>query len=131
MREIKFRGKLIGTGEWVFGAYIGNYGKPFIVSHNVVEYCEEYLYPEFWWRVDRNTVGQYTGLKDKNGREIYEGDLWKGFTDEEVCVVEWSEKYSRFVPKTRTGFVATWMDAVAAKGEVIGNIHDNPELLKS
>lgn len=125
MRIIKFRGKDIETGEWIYGDLIQRMGyMPSIMypyeSNGKVRYCE--------CAVKRETVGQFTSLYDNNGKEIYEGDildfngliieirfvrgvfalLCNGDLDQELC-----------------GDCRTDMFA-----KIIGNIHDNPELLK-
>lgn len=84
-------------------------------------------------RIDENlqrhsVYMQYTGLKDKNGKEIFEGDivLYTDFGgDKNHLVVEWSENDGAFL----FGWVRT--DYAISKGEVVGNIYENPELLNS
>lgn len=126
MREIKFRGKRLDNGEWVVGSYIEAENRDRSIAHQIIPYKAGLVVRE----VDPATVGQFTGLKDKNGKEIYEGDI---LTDEfeSIGVVEWRD--GAFVVNfADIDFfqIADCFDDFYQMWS-IGNIHDNPELLKT
>lgn len=129
MREILFRGKgdkRYNDGEWCFGVPIECYDGDWQICTDCIRST---VIPE--------TVGQYTGLTDKNGKKIFEGDICKVtvFTCEgedkhflcEVCF-----DYSSFIFRERSGLDILFSDIYDFKTdvEVIGNIYDNPELME-
>ena len=131
MREILFRGKRIDNGEWVDGNLfvpdeITHRKAPteLLVGTNVVRISYE---------VDPSTVGQYTGLTDKNGKRIFEGDILEHHAQGDIIVnrgvVNWDEKNARWAHQLNTMNPCFYMHNPKSV-EVIGNIYDNPELLK-
>ena len=128
MREIKFRGKRIDNHKWVHGYYFEGFtGIPYIlVLHDHILGMTEF------YEVDPDTVGQYTGLKDKNGKEIWEGDVCRVIANTRVpqdpFAVIWNNEYAQWFWKDLKGEDEFWK-SIAERSEVIGNIHDNPELL--
>lgn len=133
MREILFRGKRLYNGEWVYGnLVVTKNDKPHIVSKDYfyedghhLQYCDDTDRPVF---IDTATVGQFTGLTDKNGTKIFEGDIVEN--NECLGVVEYSEEDAMYtVMFNETLYDFGWIGAKMC--EVIGNIHDNPELLET
>lgn len=138
MRKIKFRGKEINAGEWVFGFYTrGSFIDPNTGKETIRHIIDNGMLHD----VEPETVGQFTGLTDKDGREIYEGDVLKSRSI--IHVVEYNEDEGAFVgrfnfhshvpnvPMRQTGFTGLTQWCINKfKKEVVGNIHDNPELLK-
>lgn len=137
MREILFRGKRLDDGEWVCGSFSPDArevrGSKFEMPGFIRNYDFEYdgLCLVITHEVDRKTVGQYTGLRDKNGKRIFEGDIVRCGTGR-ICKVTFfiSPGVSGFDLVAIGGFDApppyNW--ALFTDTEVIGNIHDNPEL---
>ena len=122
MREILFRGKRLDTGEWKYGSYAFQYG-----CHEILlEECEgEYGFDHY--NVDPATVGQYTGLTDMRGVKIFEGDVVT--MAEEYGKIEYSETEAMFQVVFDT-WCTDFDHYFGTDFEVVGNIHDNPELLK-
>lgn len=129
MRKIKFRGRITDTKEWVCGSLIiypdGEY--------NILTSRNNHSSKMDDWRIDADTVGQFTGLHDKNGKEIYEGDILFDYDFNEMVEVEYEEQLGAFIlDKIPTigavGYIGSKDTELYC--EIIGNIHDNPELMK-
>lgn len=127
-REIKFRSKSISTGKWLYGCLLKNEEgkfavvKPFKVNmDNECSCCE----------VDEETICQYTGLHDKNSKEIYEGDivLQQGYNGKKMPMVVRFENGAFIVGYHKGSSTRKTPMLVSSKCEVIGNIYDNKDLL--
>ena len=146
MREIKFRGFRKDIG-WKYGYYyVDKHGGEFrdTTIHYIHPIDEEYIS----YDINKETIGQYTDLKDKNGKEIYEGDIVRGKIvsrefkgSEDIDVIKWGD----YLDGEYVFNVSTWLwkgepltdlhnstyGHDKYKLEVIGNIYENPELLES
>ena len=137
MREILFRGKRIANGAWVYGTYLHlNVGADYI--------CQGRSFNDLIpikLEVNLETVGQYTGLTDRNGTKIFEGDivkverdLWRGENKKERetfnGVVWYDEKHTCFGLKSKKYRCLPIWRFKGDYSTVIGNVHDNPELLE-
>ena len=144
MREILFRGKRIDNGEWVEGAFLNDRDGAFYICPAVsdISYGDGGNRRRIgcWYKVDPSTVGQFTGLTDKNGKRIFEGDIVR-FAErriggEDVSIVE-QVGFDEGGFCTNRYFLNNWLrngiyGITKLEGiEVIGNIHDNPELLEA
>ena len=131
MREIKFRGKRLDNGEWIKGNSIVRVGDGFFICDWTGVAIKKSEFYNLFTEVAPATVGQYTGPKDKNGREIYEGDIIGG-SNGSINGWEWPFKSEIKWNDEECGFnTPNWgyMDSTHYYN-VLGNIHDNPELLK-
>lgn len=142
MREIKFRGKKLGTGSWAYGFLAGIEELRIGRTGRIVSYDGENIHDSL---VYADSVGQYTGLKDTKGKEIYEGDLLKSaFSKNVFGVITWNEKgyfciiplsvlkdeYSQDNDFATLGYMLEKkIDGRSCEFTVIGNIHDNPDLI--
>ena len=121
MREIKFRGVDIADGEWIYGSLV-KVGKDYHILGGGETEAHDYN------SVDEESIGQFTGLKDKNGKEIYEGDILE-FDDKDTMYVRWDEQSVEFYlsgPNNEAAVLNVWH---VDDTEVIGNIFENKELL--
>lgn len=127
-REILFRGKRADNGEWVEGYFIVCDERCFIGAFP--ECITSLYYPDDIYsftsfvEIIPSTVGQYTGLKDKNGNKIFEGDIVK-LPNGRVGCIEW-DGWGPFVPLDEEDMLNI---STIEHSEIIGNVHDNPELL--
>jgi len=125
MREIKFRGKRIDNGKWICGSLI--------IEEDPIADAFKYFIKPFNFLTGKlvipETVGQYTGSKDKNNKEIYEGDIVR-YSDKHTGVIVW--KYTGFVLELlnrEKSTIILWYDVDKRDNiEVVGNIYENPEL---
>lgn len=142
MRKILFRGKRTDNGEWVCGYYVlrkrpyfKDKGANFehIICDNLV--IDDFNDKQFvdtipiTYSVDPETVGQYTGLTDTNDRKIFEGDIvWYDY-EEERGIIQWDNDTARFIITCST-FTVDFDNVYGCELEIVGNVYDDPELLK-
>lgn len=145
MREILFRAKRIDNGEWVEGNLVFLFQtkahEAFIIpirfGNAFMQLREGDLGFRYWYKVDKETICQFTGLCDKSGNKIWENDIFQ-CTDETMVtqkdLIKYNETHASFVRLHNTkklGLQYLWIDeAICNHGEVIGNIFDNPQLLQ-
>ena len=129
MREILFRGKRIDNGEWKYGYLYGIWEQGYILwgmTNNVPNMVE----------VDPETICQYTGLTDKNGKKIWEGDILEGHLDDKFPEDVTREKVIWHESGWKTEEPGCddkeYLDEFDTENfEVVGNVYDNPELLEA
>jgi uncharacterized phage protein (TIGR01671 family) len=134
MRDIKFRGKRVDNGEWVYGTYhyAADNSIHYILARerflNRVDDKEYSLHHKEVWQVCSSTVGQYTELKDDSDREIYDGDIVVNIFGD-MAAIEWNDDTCKF--QFSDGTDINDNGRYGTYRVVIGNIHDNPELLNN
>lgn len=138
-RTIKFRGKSVLNDEWIYGDLVHRINSPKTISPIQINGIG----------VKEETIGQFTGLFDKNGKEIYEGDIVERIVPKNPCfgfignvvfdsnIALFCVEHNKFGPNSRTPFVMPddWMDKYSnrleCEFEIKGNIYDHPELINS
>ena len=139
MRKHQYRGQRVDTKEWVYGFYYQLRRSEEIIVHYIVEYPLPLLYGVKEYEVIPDTVGEFAGLPDKNEKDIYEGDILQ--TQDPLAMkrglIEVGFENGMFVGypnwlKKREGLkLYEWCnECIVGMIACIGNIHDNPELLK-
>ena len=146
MREYKFRGKMIPENEWIYGTLLRIPAPPYCWGENppkdkyYIQFADPRYMPDWGMpykmvqgEVNPETIGQYTGLKDKNGKEIHEGDIVQAvFADKEEpeikSVVVYVEAAACYMVIANNG--DEWELGYLDEIEKIGNKWDNPELLE-
>lgn len=148
MREIKFRAKGLNDDNWHYGSYVytdDNENNPFASgpfkeNHHIIQW-----HPGDWnlggWEpieINPNTLGQFTSLKDKNGKEIYEGDViafnWRscdGVDITDLLEVRFIRGVFAFLWDGDIDHEANIVSPTHEWATVVGNIHDNPDLIKN
>ena len=135
MKEIEYRAKRKDNNEWVYGNLIIDEDRYYICLQ-VNDHIKRDDYEVYMVEVIPATVGQYTGLKDKKGVKIYEGDIFEvinSYEEKFIVYVEYNEKYAEFVIKCNDNIVIDNEPLGDINTEetviILDNIHDNPELL--
>lgn len=148
MREIKFRAKGLIDNQWHYGSYLytdNNVNNPYLTTppvgkHQIFEYCAGDFLMGGWEpiEINPNTLGQFTSLKDKNGKEIYEGDIiafnWRtcdGVDITDLLEVRFVRGVFAFLWDGDLDHEANIVSPTHEWATVVGNIHDNPDLIKN
>ena len=143
MREILFRGKTNYEGidsEWLYGSLLAESQNTFPIIARDYDNDEDWIGVNGWGTVDPETVGQFTGLTDKNGEKIFEGDIvrFREWSNGDMCWVgKVHYEHQQFVvsgdknKECETPFTLVMSRFIPENIEVIGNIHDNPKLLNN
>ena len=126
-----YRGKRLDNGQWIEGSLIGED----VIVGKIVDFEEDYFTTEFWYKVDPEKVCQCIGISDKHGIEIFEDDIVKYFEPHSKTwhtrIVRWDWRFAGFGLFDKESEWCKESDWLKIKDiEVIGNIHDNKELLK-
>ena len=132
MREILFRGQRTHSGEWIEGCYVRHVVRNCPFAYITLSNTAELI------RIYTDTLGQYTGLTDKNGKKIFEGDIVKtskfntpfSLSINKKYIIKFDLQFGAFIGQDKYDMYFTTFDGDSDEFEVIGNIHDNPELLK-
>mgnify|MGYP002518100761 CR=1 FL=1 len=135
MREILFRGKSSVLDDWIYGyLVVTKVGNNDLYTIIPADDLPKILTEKRWFQVDPDTVGQFTGLTDKNGRKVFEGDILK---EEDIVVGGgiqiqgdvWSVGMRKGCWVVESAVEWDFLSTNAGKCAVIGNVHDNPGLL--
>ncbi|MBF2373599.1 hypothetical protein IA854_05485 [Listeria seeligeri] len=130
MREIEFRGKRIDNGEWAYGNLMQFEDSATFIFADERKGASTLTYAHFiinnMHAIDEKTLGQYTGLKDKNGKKIFEGDI--GWDEHNECygIVKFEDAKFLYLWEN----IAEDLWEVADGIEICGNIHENLDLLE-
>ncbi len=128
MREVEFKAKRKDNGEWVYGS-LEHITETY--KGEDIQECDIYqivTYDGIGFDVIPETIGQYAGLKDKNGKKIFEGDIVKAFYFEKEVIGKIEFVYGTFA--LTNSAISDNQLFIFEKLEVIGNVHDNPDLLE-
>ncbi len=130
-RTIKFRGKDLATGKWVYGDLLHPITSCRIVNYTEVEEEGAKRADYHYYDVDPDTIGQFTGLYDRNGKEIYEGDIiiQQGYSGKRRMLVQF-EQGAFITGKHGGSSTITRPMLIQKRCEIIGNVTDDPELLE-